>query len=216
MIVRLFLFCIRLTAMSDITLTINTRHIALLTVSICSALLISCASKTEESSKYTVSISQAEAAVAKKETNGKQALLKYMNESREKKGRAPLVNDPRLSRAAQKHSQEMNQRGIMTHTGKDGSNFSTRLQRQGYPLTYSAENLANAPSALWVNNMWIVSPKHKKNLFNKKYNRVGIGKAGRYWTAVYAAATDGGSTSIASSGSSSTLPPPAVSYAGNF
>ena len=151
-------------------------------------LFLSACSGTDEkeSDTYVISISAAEAAEAKKETNGKQVLLTLMNESRKKKGRKPLTLNPRLTRAAQLHSEDMNRRGVMSHTGSDGGNFVKRMQRQGYRLCYSSENLANAPSALWVNRMWVVSEKHKKNLFGKKYTHVGIGRSGRYWTAVYA------------------------------
>lgn len=195
--------------------TLQTPHAATLMGSICCVLLSSCASNKKADDAYVVSISAAESMEAKKETNGKQELLQLMNETRRKKGRKPLTIDSRLSRAAQLHSQEMNSRGIMSHTGKDGSNFDTRILRQGYPVSFSAENLARAPSAHWVNKMWIASPSHNKNLYGKSYTQVGIGKAGKYWTAVYAEAK-GGKSIANSTGRSQTLPPPAISYAGGF
>ncbi len=153
----------------------------------CCMLLNACSSGHEQTdAQYVVRIPADEAAKAKKETNGKQVLLRLMNESRQKKGRKLLHTDTRLMRAAQLHAEELNRRGMMDHKGSDGSDFVKRMQRQGYRRCYSAENLANAPSALWVNRMWLESASHKKNLFGKKYTRVGIGKAGRYWVAVYA------------------------------
>jgi len=193
----------------------NIVNTATLVGSICCVLLSSCAGNKKEADEFVVSISAADSAEAKKETNGKQVLLQLMNETRRKKGRKPLVIDSRLSRAAQLHSQEMNSRGVMSHTGKDGSNFDTRILRQGYPVSFSAENLAKAPSAHWVNKLWIASPSHSKNLYGKSYTRVGIGKADKYWTAVYAEAK-GGNSIANSSGGSQTLPPPAVSHAGGF
>ena len=113
-------------------------------------------------------------------------LLKLMNEARAKKGRKLLVMDARLMRAAQAHSESMSKHGYFSHKGKDGSSFPTRMLREGYPRCYSAENIALAPSAESANNQWQKSSQHKKNLFGKKYTRVGIGQVGRYWTAIYA------------------------------
>jgi len=68
----------------------------------------------------------------------------------------------------------MHKHGYFAHIGKDGSDFQKRLLRENYPRCYSAENLAIAFSG------------HKKNLLGKKYTRVGIGIAGKYWTVNYA------------------------------
>jgi len=113
-------------------------------------------------------------------------LLRLMNQARRQRGRKPLVIDPRLTRAAQTHSNSMHKHGYFAHIGKDGSDFQKRLLRENYPRCYSAENLAIAFSPVHANRLWLNSPGHKKNLLGKKYTRVGIGIAGKYWTVNYA------------------------------
>ena len=115
-----------------------------------------------------------------------QELLRLMNQSRRQKGRKPLVIDPRLTRAAQAHSNSMYKHNYFAHEGKDGSDFSKRMLREDYPRCYSSENLAIAFSPSHANRLWLNSPGHRKNLLGARYTRVGIGIKGKYWTANYA------------------------------
>lgn len=114
-------------------------------------------------------------------------LLKLTNQARAAKRLPPLSVDPRLTRAALDHSRSMSRHTYFDHVGRDGSNFQARMLRHGYPTTYCAENIAMAHDPGIVFQMWTQSQGHAKNMFNKKYARIGIGRAGNYWTAVYAA-----------------------------
>ncbi len=81
----------------------------------------------------------------------------------------------------------MVQHDYFAHRGKDGSDFSERMARYGYPSSHSAENIALAPDAATVFRLWLNSGGHKTNMLSKKYTRVGISRSGDYWTAVFAA-----------------------------
>ena len=169
--------------------------------------LVSCSGVKEEISPTTLPTG----AIAKGQNNSKaiSELLRLMNNERRKRGLKLLVLDLRLTRAAQKHSDSMYQHGYFAHIDKKGRNFQKRILKEGYPRCYSAENLALAGTPSLANSLWLRSPGHRKNLLGKKYTRVGIGKAGRYWTANYAETM--GTASI-----NATLPPPAYSHSGGF
>ncbi len=81
----------------------------------------------------------------------------------------------------------MAEHSYFAHRGRDGSNFQVRMERHGYPLSHSAENLAKASDAPTVFQMWYDSKGHKVNMMNKKYTRIGIIRTGDYWTANFAA-----------------------------
>ncbi|MBT8044847.1 MAG: CAP domain-containing protein [Verrucomicrobiae bacterium] len=119
--------------------------------------------------------------------DGTAELLRLMNEARSKNRRAILTTDPRLMLAARDHAESMAKHNYFAHRGRDGSHFQIRMQRRGYPQSHSAENLAMAGDAATVFDMWWQSKGHKTNMMNKKYTRVGIARAGNYWTANYAA-----------------------------
>ena len=119
--------------------------------------------------------------------DGTPELFRLMNEARRKKRRPQLTIDPRITLAAKDHSDSMAQHNYFAHKGRDGSNFQVRMERRGYPLSHSAENLAMAQDAQRVFQMWWNSKGHKTNMMNKKYTRVGLVRTGDYWTANYAA-----------------------------
>ncbi|NWK55928.1 CAP domain-containing protein [Verrucomicrobiaceae bacterium N1E253] len=119
--------------------------------------------------------------------DGSQQLLEHINQSRRQHKLPVLVVDPRLTRAALEHSESMLRHQYFDHRGHDGSRFQQRLLRNGYPRSHSAENIAMVHDPKLVFDMWFNSRGHYKNMMNPKYSRVGIGRAGNYWTANFAA-----------------------------
>jgi len=176
------------------------------------ALLTSCGSgKSAKKSKtpYVIRVPQGYSPVARSVSEDKAKLLQLMNQYRKQKGRAPLLIDDRLMRAAQSHSEAMNRHKNMSHVTKGEKSLPKRLQKVGYPQVYFSENIANARGAEMVNRLWTESPGHRRNLLGKRYTRVGIGLSGRYWTANYAEA-------VGPPSGTSSMPPPARSYTGSF
>ena len=106
-----------------------------------------------------------------------------MNHSRRARDLPLLQVDSRLVASAQAHSSDMLKRQYFSHTGKGGSNVRDRMLDQGYAISSCAENIAKAPTASMVFQLWFDSKGHNKIMFNGRYTRVGIAKAGDYWTA---------------------------------
>jgi uncharacterized protein YkwD len=115
-----------------------------------------------------------------------------LNAERAAHGLAPLQIDDRLMLAAQRHSADQAAMGAMSHTGSDGSNVGTRLQRVGFGYSRYAENVAHGyGSAASVVAAWMASPGHRANNLNVFLTHIGVGLAHTpaghpYWTMVFA------------------------------
>jgi uncharacterized protein YkwD len=109
------------------------------------------------------------------------------NTARVQNGCAALRTDSRLATAARAFSQDMATYNYFSHTGRDGSNFVTRVKRTGYPDP-AAENIAwghRTPQA--VVTAWLNSAGHRTNMLNCTYKAIGVGVAFKsdgtpYWT----------------------------------
>ncbi|ARC36184.1 CAP domain-containing protein [Paracoccus yeei] len=123
-----------------------------------------------------------------------QAAAAATNAQRRARGLAAVAPDPRLAKAAAAHACDMARRGVLSHTGSNGSAPMQRAKAAGYAPRVIAENVAAGPARLdQAMAMWMRSPPHLANIANAQVRHVGIGRAvgadGRttYWTAVYAA-----------------------------
>ena len=109
--------------------------------------------------------------------------INLINKYRQKAGRKALAIDPELQDSAQKHADELVQRGYGTkltsgHKGKNGSTPLKRAKRSGYKACVIVENLAwGQKTASIVVTEWMGSKKHKENIMNRKAREVGIGFA---------------------------------------
>ncbi|WP_204113009.1 CAP domain-containing protein [Shimia biformata] len=119
--------------------------------------------------------------------------MKLLNSERRKKGLGPVSYDSRLGRAATSHACDMARMEEMTHYGPRGGTPVDRLRTVGYSWSYLSENVARGhQSAESVNNGWVTSPGHRKNMLNRKAKQAAVGvrqaSDGRlYWTMVLAA-----------------------------
>jgi uncharacterized protein YkwD len=118
-------------------------------------------------------------------------VIALTNAERAKAGCPALRTDPALSTAAQRHSEDMAARNFMGHTGSDGSNFVTRIERAGYTRwTRAAENVAAGhQTAADVVRGWMNSAGHRANILNCALRDIGVGHQfrqnttyGHYWT----------------------------------
>jgi uncharacterized protein YkwD len=90
--------------------------------------------------------------------------------------------DPKLTRAAEAHSQDMMDRNYFAHETKgSGATFGQRIKREGYSYRLAGENIAWGPGSLGspssIMREWMGSPGHRKNILNKGFREVGIGVA---------------------------------------
>lgn len=98
-----------------------------------------------------------------------------------------LTVEARLVMAAAAHSEDMLAMGKLTHTGSDGSNPGQRIARTGYQHSSWGENAAwGYPTVESVMSGWLGSPGHCRNLMSSSFTEFGAGKAGTYWTQVFA------------------------------
>ena len=115
--------------------------------------------------------------------------LALVNGARSGRGLAPLAWDEALSGVARAHAQEMMSRGVVSHTGSDGSSPQDRLRRAGIGFRFGSENIwtywgsdpAKGPSTMhaammaesFAPGVW----NHIGNILYTGYRRIGVGIA---------------------------------------
>jgi uncharacterized protein YkwD len=110
-----------------------------------------------------------------------------VNGFRADSGRAPLVESPVATRAAEAHAADMASGGFFSHEGSDGSSVGDRLARAGCRWTAVAENIAKGQrSATDVVAGWAGSPGHRRNMLGR-YGVYGAARAGDVWVLVLGA-----------------------------
>lgn len=93
-----------------------------------------------------------------------------------------------LSKAAQKHSQDMSKYQFLEHTSSNGDTLVERMQDVNYMWSAVGENIAhNQNSIEQVIEDWLSSPGHCSNIMSADYTQTGIAIVNKYWTQVYAA-----------------------------
>lgn len=110
-------------------------------------------------------------------------LLAGINAERIKKGLSPLSVSPKLEQIAQQQACDDAVQGIYSHTGLDGSSYSDRLKRIGYPTRGAHENTGmGAPAegndtVKTIVGFWMLSIYHRNNMLDPKITQAGIGRA---------------------------------------
>lgn len=89
----------------------------------------------------------------------------------------------KLQQAAVLHSNDMYRNNYFSHTAPDGSNGGVRLERAGYLWKTYGENIAAGyKNEKDVVANWLSSTAHCKNIMNRNFKEMGVGRAGNYWT----------------------------------
>jgi len=97
----------------------------------------------------------------------------------------PVVWNDQLAQAALDHSEDMFTNKFLSHTGSDGSNPRTRINRRDYDCKTYGENIARGyQTEQSVIEVWIKSPGHCRNIMNPAYKEIGAARKGNYWTLV--------------------------------
>jgi uncharacterized protein YkwD len=115
-------------------------------------------------------------------------VLALTNQQRATAGCKPLSANAKLTKAAQDHTVDMAQRGVLDHNSKNGESPFDRMKADGYNFQAAAENIADGQSTpAAVMNAWMNSAGHKANILNCVYTDIGIGYATSsngtpYWT----------------------------------
>lgn len=109
-------------------------------------------------------------------------VVDLINQERADAGCGPLTVDPRISRAAQKHSEDMASRGYFEHDTPEGRDFESRMTAEGYPEP-GGENIAKGQDdAPQVVREWMDSASHRRNIEDCSFRTTGVGLSGGYWT----------------------------------
>lgn len=102
-------------------------------------------------------------------------ILKKINEERAKLGLTLLVEDLLIRNIARAHSRDMLANGYFSHTSKSGLTLSDRLIRANVNFREAAENIAMAPTPELAHIGLMNSEKHKKNILDPSFTKIGIG-----------------------------------------
>lgn len=109
-------------------------------------------------------------------------VVELTNAERTQAGCSALTVDPRITAAAQAHSEDMAARGYFAHDSQDGRDFADRITAAGYDAP-GAENIAmGQQDAADVVQDWMESPGHRANILNCSLTTIGVGLADGYWT----------------------------------
>jgi uncharacterized protein YkwD len=108
-----------------------------------------------------------------------------LNERRAAAGLGRLGRQGKLLHAADSHAADMVKFHFVSHLGSDGSTPLSRVRRTGFLKGASffavGEDLAFGESyAVTPANIvkaWMNSPVHRRNVLNKRFNRIGAGVA---------------------------------------
>lgn len=107
-----------------------------------------------------------------------ETFLKH-NKIRRDRGLPTFCVDPKLTEAAEAHSQDMIDRDYFSHDTKGGGDFAKRIKSYGYNYRTVGENIAlgsgTSGSPTSIMKAWMKSPGHKKNILNKSFREIGIG-----------------------------------------
>ncbi|QEG00180.1 hypothetical protein Mal15_42490 [Stieleria maiorica] len=91
------------------------------------------------------------------------------NLQRQHFGIAPLVENPMLTAAVQKHAHHLSRQKKLTHQ-LNGKGFLSRSRREGYHLMTGGENIAEgAWSFVDVVEMWIRLQGHRRNILSREF-----------------------------------------------
>lgn len=126
-------------------------------------------------------LSTAGAAIQTKElTQEKQAIWVATNQQRARYRLAPLQTDSRLMQAAQAYADLMAAREQMSHT-IGGLTLAQKAKAVGYAFRQVSENIAlntRLDGYFVVQQQWMKSKGHRKNLLATTITDIGIGIAG--------------------------------------
>lgn len=108
----------------------------------------------------------------------RRAMLAQVNAEREKQGLPPLVSDPRLDLAAQKHAEDMLARIYYSHETPEGTAPRQRVQAAGFVADAVGENIAAGHFSVdTVMNAWLHSSGHRRNILESRFTHFGAGIA---------------------------------------
>ena len=103
-----------------------------------------------------------------------QYLLAAANQERAVRGLQPLHRDPALARAAAEHAALMAEHSGISHQFAGEPELTSRGAKAGVAFSLIEENVAEAPTAVQIHDMWMNSDHHRANLLDPSIDAAGI------------------------------------------
>jgi uncharacterized protein YkwD len=103
-----------------------------------------------------------------------QYLLSAANQEREARGLQPLHRNSLLAGAAAQHARLMAEHGGISHQFPGEAELTNRGANAGVAFSEISENVAEAPSAVQIHDMWMHSEHHRENLLDPSIDSAGI------------------------------------------
>jgi len=104
-----------------------------------------------------------------------------INDDRAARDRAALELDLELSRYAKKHSQDMADAGSLFHT----EDLAAKLKGKHWSI--GGENVGVAPSLADLEDMFMASAPHRRNILNREFDHFAVGVVasdGNFWVTI--------------------------------
>ncbi|MFZ3263088.1 MAG: CAP domain-containing protein [Terriglobales bacterium] len=102
-------------------------------------------------------------------------LLAAVNQARRSQGLSPMRWDESLAAAARRHAAVMAEHGSAQHTFGSEPSLSARVKQTGAHFTWLSENVAQGPTAEFIQAQFMHSPSHRANILDVDMNSIGIG-----------------------------------------
>jgi len=119
-------------------------------------------------------VAQHSAISADTPTIAEQYLLSAANQERAARNLPLLHRDPLLARAAAQHAQAMAAHASISHQFAGEPALANRGASMGVAFSRISENVAEAPSAVQIHDMWMHSEGHRANLLDPAVDAIGI------------------------------------------
>lgn len=112
--------------------------------------------------------------------------IESINATRTAQGLTPLVKNPQLTRAAERHSGDMAAQNRPWHWGSDGSSPIDRAYRAGYTGRWIGENISETyENEVNTLNAWMNDPNSRAIMMDPTARDVGFGwyqeRGGKIW-----------------------------------
>lgn len=123
--------------------------------------------------------SQARAQDEERFENRAKQIFELTNHDRAARGLQTLQWSDSLAAAAQKHAERMSAEGYLMHQYPGEGNVGQRAAEAGAHFQAIAENIATGYSAQQIEQEWMHSTPHRRNILDPQMNALGVGIVAR-------------------------------------
>lgn len=127
-------------------------------------------------------------------------IFDFTNQDREAHGLAPLRWSTSLAASAQAHAERMVSEGYLSHQYPGEPGLIERASHAGAHFQSVAENIATGYSAQGLNDEWMHSEPHRRNILDPHMNSLGVGLVEHNGTLYAVEDFDDGATALSERG----------------